>query len=291
MSVPKTLDTLQRALRGFRARVGLGRDAREALFDALRALGGEIEALRQQNAALQAKLAARPGESAVDGELFDAFYMRFENRCRGSSEEVREKTAFYLGELESLGLDKSTAVILDLGCGRGEWLELLREAGYRRACGIDSSQRMIDLCREKDLHAATGDAIDRLEIAEAESLSSISGYHIAEHLTFHDLLRLLRAAFRALKPGGLAIFETPNPRNILVGGNTFHLDPTHLKPIPVELFSCAGESAGFQVKAIHQRSPHPHLLKMAETVPDEAKLFKYTLTCGLDYGIVLQKPA
>src|SRR5690606_31085581 len=98
------LDTLRSAIGSLRARLALGRAAREALLDAFRSASEEIQSLRQENAAMKAELSSRPADEAGERALFDAFYLSFENRYRGTPQEVREKTSFYLGELESLRL-------------------------------------------------------------------------------------------------------------------------------------------------------------------------------------------
>ena len=291
MNLAQRIDALQRALSTWRAKLGMGRQARSELVNTLNVLADEIDSLRRERATLQAERDAERIGKVEDQKRFDAFYLQFENRCRGSSESVKEKTSFYLAEVEALNLDRATADILDIGCGRGEWLELLRESGYENAHGIDSNASMVGACRQKDLHVQQRDAIAYLEKQSEDSLSVVTGYHIVEHLTFDVLLTLLQGIHRALAPGGIAIFETPNPRNLIVGAHTFHYDPTHRKPLPIELLSSAGEFAGLSTKTIHQRSVHPHLAKLAESLPAGTGLFKNSLSCGLDYGIVFEKPA
>ncbi len=274
---------LQKLKRSLPKLLGLGRRGNEALLETLDVFAAEIQALRQENAELSKQL---PPEDSDD---LDAFYLHFENRYRGSLESVQEKQLPYLDDLAFLAGREAEATILDLGCGRGEWLSLLRDNGYQRASGVDANGSMIAACREQDLDVTQDDVFGFLEQAKPQSYDLITGFHIVEHFPFAQILRLLRLCHQTLKPGGIALFETPNPRNLIVGGNTFYFDPTHVRPVPIELLTSAAEHAGFQVDRIHQRNVYPDLLTAAESLPPESKLLRNTLTCGLDYGVVLAK--
>ncbi len=172
------------------------------------------------------------------------FYRAFEGRHRGSRDLIKSRLRFYLPFVEPLRTLHGSARLLDLGCGRGEWLELACSCGLE-ASGVDLDSGMLDACSALGLNAKAGDALQYLKQTPSESQSVISGFHIAEHLPFSDLLAMIHEALRALKPAGLLILETPNPENLIVGTSAFYLDPTHNKPLPPPLLSFAIEFAGF----------------------------------------------
>jgi O-antigen chain-terminating methyltransferase len=165
-----------------------------------------------------------------DQHLLDAFYVAFEEQFRGSREDIFNRLKVYLPWLEEAEIGTPELPILDVGCGRGEWLELLRETGYT-ARGLDLNRVMLDECRARGLEVIEGDVIAYLQSLPDGSLGAVTGFHIIEHLPFTLLIRLLDETIRVLHPGGLAIFETPNPENILVGACNFYSDPTHRNPL------------------------------------------------------------
>jgi O-antigen chain-terminating methyltransferase len=155
--------------------------------------------------------------------------VRFETGL-SSREVIKARVKVYLPIIEPLKAIYPNSLVVDVGCGRGEWLELLNENGWQ-AIGVDTNRSMVDLCKELGLNAVVGDAIQYLSTINAESVSVISGFHIVEHLPFDLLVRLVQEAHRALLPGGILILETPNPENYKVGAINFYLDPTHRNPI------------------------------------------------------------
>jgi SAM-dependent methyltransferase len=174
----------------------------------------------------------------VDPEL-EALYVKLEDRFRGTREEI--KTGFR----EYLPYVKDHAPVVDLGCGRGEWVELLVENGIE-ARGVDSNGLQVEECRARNLDVAEQDLFVYLQYLPDESAGTITGFHIIEHLSFNALLALLNEVLRVLRPGGVAIFETPNPNNVVVGSNYFYLDPTHRHPLPTELMEFVFKNRGFE---------------------------------------------
>jgi SAM-dependent methyltransferase len=174
----------------------------------------------------------------------DGFYRSFEEKHRGSRELIKSRLRFYLPFIEPLKQTQACPKAVDLGCGRGEWLELLGESGFS-AQGIDQNGGMLAACRERGLPAEQGDAIGYIKRLPDSSLAIVSGFHIAEHLPFADLCALVGESLRVLKPAGLLILETPNPENLRVAGTTFYLDPTHQRPLPPDLLKFLAEYYGF----------------------------------------------
>ena len=133
------------------------------------------------------------------------FYRAFEERYRGSRELIRQRLQAYapfIGPLRSL---YQPAPAIDLGCGRGEWLELLQDAGFQPH-GVDLDAGMLAACTERGLPVTQGDAIAYLQALGDASQCIVSGFHLAEHMAFSDLETLVCHALRVLKPGGLFIF-------------------------------------------------------------------------------------
>ncbi|WBS02060.1 class I SAM-dependent methyltransferase [Pseudoduganella sp. SL102] len=175
--------------------------------------------------------------------MSDLFYRAFEDRYRGSREVITGRLRAYLPFLEPLAA-LPTRAALDLGCGRGEWLELTGTLGFD-ARGIDLDDGMLSACRERGLNVATGDALAVLRACPDDSVALVSAFHLVEHLPWDMVRDMLREALRVLVPGGLLILETPNPENLSVGASSFYLDPSHLHPIPPALLDFATGFSGF----------------------------------------------
>jgi O-antigen chain-terminating methyltransferase len=174
------------------------------------------------------------------------FYRAFEDRYRGSRELIKSRLEVYLPFLDALkNASFRTCIGLDIGCGRGEWIELLTENGFKMR-GIDLDQGMLSACQERGFDVFFGDGIEHLSKLSSDSLDIISAFHVVEHVTFDQLQKLISESLRVLRPGGLLILETPNPENLVVASANFYLDPTHIKPIPPSLLSFVTEFTGFK---------------------------------------------
>jgi SAM-dependent methyltransferase len=178
-----------------------------------------------------------------ENHLPDALYVAFEDQFRGSREEIKERLHVYLPYLQDAGIGTEKMPILDVGCGRGEWLELLRDQGLH-ATGLDLNRALVSQCRHLGLQVAEGDVLTHLRTLPDSSLGGLTGFHIIEHLPFTDLLKLFDEAARVLKPGGMMIFETPNPENMLVGSCYFYVDPTHRNPLYPQTVQFLAEQRG-----------------------------------------------
>jgi 2-polyprenyl-3-methyl-5-hydroxy-6-metoxy-1,4-benzoquinol methylase len=184
---------------------------------------------------------------AAQSELFD--YAGFERRFRGAPAEVLAKN-----EERYFELLRSSPPVLDIGCGRGELVGLLQEHGIE-AYGIDLDANLVAEGTAAGLDVRLVDAVDHLEGLDEGSLGSIISTHVIEHLELDQLIRLIELAARRLRPGGLFIAETPNPTSLVVLGNTYVLDPTHVRPIHPLLMSFLCESAGFREIRLEFFSP------------------------------------
>ena len=212
------------------------------------------------------------------------FYKAFEDQHRGSRETIKSRLAVYIPFIQKIQEVHPNAIALDLGCGRGEWLELLKDHQLS-ASGIDLDDGMLSACRSRGLNVQTGDAIAHLKSLPADSLSIVSGFHIAEHLSLGDLEALIKEALRVLKPAGLLILEAPNTENLVVGTSSFYLDPTHQRPLPSALLSFLVGYLGFTRSKV---------LGVQESVPlreehGPTSLFAVLSGVSPDYAVIAQK--
>lgn len=212
----------------------------------------------------------------------DNFYRAFEERFRGPREAIRSRLRAYLPFVEPLKSIYDCPEAVDIGCGRGEWLELLGENGFN-ACGVDLDEGMLAACYENGLRVTHEDGIAFLEKFPNESQTVVSGIHIAEHLPFARLQILVQQALRVLKPAGLLILETPNPENFQVSLLTFYYDPTHRHPLPPELLLFLTEYYGFnRVKLVRLHSPEL-------STSQSASLDQVFRGASPDYAVIAQK--
>lgn len=213
------------------------------------------------------------------------FYRAFEDRHRGSRELIHERQQIYVPFLEPLKQLYPERKALDVGCGRGEWLEILQRNGFD-PLGVDLDAGMLQACHDLGLPVEQGDALEMLKRMPDESLAVVSGFHVAEHIPFDVLKDLVSETMRVLKPGGLLILETPNAENLVVGAQYFYLDPSHERPIPHLLLSFLTEYCGFERSKV---------LRLQEPAPlvegDEVNLVSVLFGVSPDYAIVAQKQA
>ena len=200
----------------------------------------------------------------MDFDRSDRFYADFETRFRGPRSLILQRLQAYLPLLAPLQEHTASFSALDLGCGRGEWLELLQTRGVT-ARGVDLNCAQLESCQKRKLSASYNDAITELKSLAESSETLITAFHLIEHLPNKVLRQLLQEALRVLIPGGLLILETPNPDNLSVGSNSFYLDPTHKRPIPSSLLQFLAENAGFEDVHI-LRLQHDSTLKQKKAI-------------------------
>jgi len=218
----------------------------------------------------------------VSGDMhqLDALYAALEDRFRGRRDEIKERFKIYLSYVKERG------PVVDLGCGRGEWLEILSEAGIE-ASGVDTNLIQLEQCRARGLNVSEEDFLTYLQRLDDASVGVVTGFHIVEHVPLKTLITLLNEALRVLRPGGVAIFETPNPENVLVSSNYFYMDPTHRHPLPSELLEFLLESRGFA--GIEILNLHPWESARIADDNEVTERFNTYFYGPMDYAIVGRK--
>lgn len=199
----------------------------------------------------------------------------FAQRFRGTEEYVRKGQQFYV----PLFTGKSN--VLDLGCGRGEFLETMGAAGIP-ARGVDLGAESVALCRHKKLDARQADIFEHLEELPEASLDGIFCAQVVEHLPPERVPELIRLCGSRLERGGVIAIETPNPECLAIFATHFFLDPTHTRPVPHPLLAFYLEEAGFGGITVTKLSPalesHPSLAALPED-------FRNAFFGGLDYAV------
>jgi SAM-dependent methyltransferase len=231
----------------------------QAVFEQLTGLGARVERLNAERrlARLERSLRAQqidasPAAPAHDvaGERVPALdYLIFEERFR-PTDTVYERQEMYvelLGDCER---------VVDLGCGRGELLELLRERGVP-AYGVEVEGDFIDILRERGLDVVVQDALAHLQRLDPGAVDAVVALHLIEHLPSAALVGLVQEVARILNDGGILILETPNPESVVAGSVNFHRDPTHQQPVHPDTLTFLCENAGFQDVEVRRLSPVP----------------------------------
>ena len=204
--------------------------------------------------------AVMPSPTVID----DALYASFEDRFRGDSESIYQSQLQYLPYLVDIVCEQFP--LIDLGCGRGEWLRLLKDNNII-AKGIDNNNAFVAECTENGLSVSLGELLYALVQTPDESLGAITMFQVLEHLPIEVVVKVLREARRALVPGGVFIGEIPNIETLRVGATTFWIDPTHQRPlfpgVLVFLASTVGFS-GLTGKYSSPLAPTPDLTGLPE---------------------------
>jgi O-antigen chain-terminating methyltransferase len=233
-------------------------------------------------------------------------YVGFEDRFRGAPGEIRERLSDYLPHFEGAGN------VLDVGCGRGEFLDLLRERGIT-ARGLDLNHEMVELCRERGLEVVEADALAYVSAQPDESIGGLLAAQVVEHLQPDYLIRLLDTAFHKLRPGAAIVLETINPACWVAFFESYIRDLTHVKPVHPDTLRYLLTASGFHPVDIEFKAPYPErdklqrvpvppveagasaethaIAAMAETFNGNADRINRLLFTWLDYAAIGRKPA
>lgn len=220
----------------------------DRLAEELEEVGSLVErSLRREPLPVPATGSA--GESRLAGALSEVQPLLVE-AFRGDEEEIHHRMELYLPDLQP------SAPVLDLGCGRGELLLMLRDAGVE-AGGVDGDPALAGAARRRGLEVIEGDVLEVLKTLGAETRGAVTAFHLFEHLPPDLLPAVLAEVRRVLRPGGLLIAECPNPHSLRVGGALFWQDPTHQRPLLPETLELFLRAAGFAVKRVETLHPFP----------------------------------
>ena len=236
---------------------------------------------------------ATPQENSFAAGGVESFkYVGFEDQFRGSATVIRERLQDYVP------IFAAQQDVLDIGCGRGEFLDLLRHAGVR-ARGLDINHEMVEVCRQRGLDASEGDALGYLRGLANESLGGIFAAQVVEHLEPGYLVHLLQRAGEVLRPGGVLVLETVNVACWFAFFQSYVRDITHVRPLHPDTLAYFVRASGFPHVDVQYRSPYPEAHKLQHVPGGDA--WQYTVNSNvdklnsllfthLDYAVVARKP-
>ena len=247
-----------------------------------RVIHNELRTIRQRAPLIEREQlpipAAAPPEIPAPEKL-SIDNLRFTDRFRGTEDHVQQNQKFYLDKFSKC------KQVLDLGCGRGEFLGLLKQAGIP-ARGIDIDAELVTICRRKDLDVEQADLLKHLDSLESESLDGIFCAHVVEHLPPRQIPELIKLAAEKLCRHGLLAIETPNPECLAIYSSHFYADPTHQRPVPSSLMAFYLEEAGFGQIDIKRLSPATDSMSSLKELPEN---FRNAFFGGLDYAILAHR--
>jgi SAM-dependent methyltransferase len=257
---------------------------------------------RELQASARGAAPASVATSEVFGGNLDSLtYVAFEDRFRGSRQDIRSRVDDYLTILQSAG------DVLDVGCGRGELVELLRQRGVK-ARGIDTNHAMVELCRQRGLDVEESDALGYLERQPEGSVGALVAIQVVEHFEPAYLLRFLDAAHRALRPGAPLVLETINPACWMAFFETYIRDLTHRRPLHPDTLKYLVETSGFSSVDVQFRAPvaegdrldrvaldetalstSPAVARLAAAVNAHAEKLNARLFSSMDYAVIARR--
>jgi SAM-dependent methyltransferase len=286
----------------FSARVGNLDGAHEEMRSTIATLQQGTLVLKRELERIVSSPAAAPGEplaaATAAPDLNSYKYVGFEDRFRGTQDDIRHRLESYVDDF------RGAHDVLDVGCGRGEFLDLLRAAGIG-ARGLDLNHEMVEVCRARGLDVAEGDLLGYLRSLPDGSLGGLFAAQVVEHLEPSYLMDALEAAFHKLRPGSRIILETINPACWFAFFESYIRDLTHVRPIHPETLQYLMLASGFQKVEIRYRAPYPDadklqrvappadgapaLLDTIETMNANAERLNRLLFTHLDYAAVAER--
>ncbi len=261
-----------------------------SLNEQLVALRGEILFQQRRLTRLAMPVATKQvEESATDivDQRLDSLYLTFEDVFRGSRKDIKSRLAPYADPLSLAGAGQQDKPVIDIGCGRGEWLEFLKENGFY-AYGIDINRMMVERSLSFGLDARHADIMEHLNSIEDAGRSAVTAFHVVEHLPFATLVDFLDEAIRVLIPGGVLILETPNPETMRVGATTFYNDPTHRNPLMPDVLRFIVQHRGFS--DVQVLKLHPFTQGLLQETTADAEMLNEVLFGPQDYAIIARRP-
>jgi len=280
-------DTVRGQHRDFEALLqGLGNDIQKRLWSDLermrleyeRLIHAELRVVRQRSELGREDSTPRRGGAEEDQSptMLPFDYARFAERFRGTEEYVKQQQEIYRADFTG------RSNVLDVGCGRGEFLEMMRTAEVQ-ARGIDSSAESVAMCRAKGLEAEQADLFAHLENLPESSLDGIFCSQVVEHLPPERLPEMIRLCASRLERNGIIAIETPNPECLAIFATHFYLDPTHTRPVPHPLLLFYLEEFGVGGLKVRRLSPAMESMPSLAALPQD---FREAFFGGLDYAIV-----
>lgn len=212
-------------------------------------------------------------------------YFDFENYFRGTREQIKQR------QTEYLPLFKDCKTVLDIGCGRGEFLELMQDNNIS-AVGVDTYEPFVGYCREKGFDTVCRDGIEYL--SSSDGFDGIFAGQVIEHLSVQQIIALIDAAYEKLSDKGVLVLETPNPRSLSIYCNAFYLDPSHMKPVHPETLRYLLKNAGFtHIDIIYTKASKPDITIPKIDGQDEFNLamekVQDMLFGSQDYAVIARK--
>lgn len=244
-----------------------------------RLIFSELKTIRQRSEIVARPSGSPPSDPEDRATPLEFDYGRFAERFRGTEEYVKTGQAMYLPHFAGL------QNVLDIGCGRGEFLEMMRNAGVG-AKGIDLSEESVATCRHKGLDAEVADLFVYLQNLPEASLDGVFCSQVVEHLPPEKLPAMIRLATSRLRRGGAIAIETPNPECLAIFATHFYLDPTHQRPVPHPLLVFYLEEYGVGNLEVRKLSPAAESMPSLKSLPED---FREAFFGGLDYAVLGKK--